>query len=91
MSDPENDPTTTDAPIAEVPPVETTPTPEPVAIPAPVEEAAPTIQAWEHELETWFNDLRHNLSDLETETHNKLFAAKEALKVKLAALFQKEA
>jgi hypothetical protein len=42
---------------------------------------------WVIEIETWFNDLRGNLNSvLDTEAHNKLYAAKEALKVRLAAI-----
>jgi len=42
---------------------------------------------WVIEIETWFNDLRQNLNSvLDTEAHNKLYAAKEALKVRLAAI-----
>jgi hypothetical protein len=40
----------------------------------------------EREIEIWFNDLRGNLQGIETETHNKLFAAKEALKARLTAI-----
>lgn len=50
---------------------------------APVETAFSKV---EREIETWFNDLRGNLQGLETETHNKLFAAKEALKARLTAI-----
>lgn len=39
----------------------------------------------EREVETWFNDLRQNLAGLETETHNRIFALKEALKARLRA------
>jgi hypothetical protein len=44
------------------------------------------LKAWEQEVETWFNDLRQNLRELDTEAHNKLFAAKEALKARLTAI-----
>ena len=48
--------------------------------------AAQVVSGWEQEIETWFNDLRQNLRELDTEVHNKLFAAKEALKAKLTAI-----
>jgi hypothetical protein len=42
---------------------------------------------WITEIETWFSDLRVNLNSvLDTEAHNKLYAAKEALKARLAAI-----
>jgi hypothetical protein len=51
---------------------------------APVPDKLQTVNA---EIETWFNDLRGNLNSvLDTEAHNKLYAAKEALKVRLAAI-----
>ena len=54
-----------------------------------VETATPAAEPakWVTEIETWFNDLRQNLNSvLDTEAHNKLYAAKEALKVRLAAI-----
>ena len=58
------------------------------------EDAAQTVKvdaeketaAWEKEVETWFNDLRQNLTALDTEIHNKLFAAKKELKARLTAI-----
>lgn len=49
-------------------------------------EAETSLQRVEREIETWFTDLRQNLSALDTETHNKLYAAKEALKELLTAI-----
>jgi len=48
--------------------------------------AETTFSKVEKEIEVWFNDLRQNLQGLETATHNKIFAAKEALKARLTAI-----
>jgi Skp family chaperone for outer membrane proteins len=53
------------------------------------EVAAATVAAgksWEREVEVWFNDVRANLTNLDTEAHNKLHELKEALKARLRAL-----
>jgi hypothetical protein len=84
------DETNTDAPttlteaveiVAEVPVVETEQAAEEVEV-----KAETTFGKVEREIETWFADLRGNLQGLETETHNKIFAAKEALKARLTAI-----
>lgn len=50
--------------------------------------SAPAPHPWEEALETWFTDLRGNLSGhgLATEVHNTLFTAKEDLKARLRGL-----
>jgi hypothetical protein len=84
------DETNTDAPttlteaveiVAEVPVVETEQAAQEVEV-----KAETAFGKIEREVETWFNDLRANLQGLETETHNKLYAAKEALKARLTAI-----
>lgn len=40
-----------------------------------------------NEVEMWFQETRQDLAHLDTETHNRLYAAKERLKAKIAAYF----
>ncbi len=49
-------------------------------------EAEGTIAKMEREIEIWWNDVRANAANLDTETHNKLHETKEALKARLRAL-----
>jgi Mn-dependent DtxR family transcriptional regulator len=44
------------------------------------------MAAWEHALETWFQDLRAQLGALDANVHNHLFTAKEELKARLRGL-----
>lgn len=50
------------------------------------EVAAEEMTAWEHTIEVWFQDLRGQLSNLDTTAHNHLFTAKEELKARLRGL-----
>lgn len=51
-------------------------------------QSARVAPAFEETVETWFNDLRGNLSGhgLATEVHNTLYTAKEDLKARLRGL-----
>jgi hypothetical protein len=70
---------------------DTTPEPETqaAAVPDPITPApAPAAEppAWEQAIEVWFQDTRLSFPYLETEVHNQLFAAKEALKARLRGI-----
>jgi hypothetical protein len=62
---------------------------QPPAVVGPDVPAAVVVDPpqWEKEVETWFQDTRLSFPHLETEVHNQLFAAKEALKARLRSLF----